>query len=98
MIGNDSKLQDKKKAFRKYLDSYKLDNSNRLCVLNPINKGNENDKYYNIPSICEKDILLMEYHSNYNHCGRDLTYDYLLKVNWNHKRYSELYQLMPNIY
>ena len=82
LIGSDSKLQEKRKAFRKYLDSYKLDDNNRLCVLNPVNKGNEKEKYYKIPYKHEKNILLMEYHSNYNHCGRDLTYENLLRANW----------------
>jgi len=82
LIGKDSKLQDKRKAFRKYIDSYKLDNNNRLCVLNPINKDKEKDKYYKIPYKHEKNLLIKEYHSKFNHCGRDSTYENILKANW----------------
>ena len=82
LIGKDSKLQDKRKAFRKYIDSYKLDNNNRLCVLNPINKDKEKDKYYKIPYKHEKNLLIKEYHSKFNYCGRDSTYENLLKANW----------------
>ena len=82
LLGSDSRLQDKRKAFRKYIDSYKLDKNNRLCVLNPNNKDNEKDKYYKIPYKHEKNLLIKEYHSNFNHCGRDLTYENLLKANW----------------
>ena len=80
--GKDSKSHDKRKAFRKYLNSYKLNENNRLAVINPLNKNNEKSKYYNIPYKHEKDILINEYHSKYNHCGRDQTYENLLKNNW----------------
>ena len=80
--GKDSKSHDKRKAFRKYLNSYKLNENNRLCVLNPLNKINKKSKYYNIPYKHEKDILINEHHSKYNHCGRDQTYENLLKDNW----------------
>ena len=35
-----------------------------------------------IPYKHEKDILIEECHSNFNHCGRDATYENLLKNNW----------------
>ena len=44
--GKDSKLNDKRQAFRKYQNTYKLDNNNRLCVLNPLNKDKDKEKYY----------------------------------------------------
>ena len=72
----------RKKNFRKCLNSYKLNENNRLCILNPLNKSDEKEKYYMIPYKHEKDILIEECHSNFNHCGRDATYENLLKNNW----------------
>ena len=44
--GHGSSLNEKRYAFRKTCLNYKLDENNRLCILNPLNKENEKEKYY----------------------------------------------------
>ena len=38
--------------------------------------------YFKIPYKHEKDIIINDCHTNYNHCGRDNTYENVLKGNW----------------
>ena len=80
--GNDTSVNEKRYTFRKNCLNYKLDKFNRLCILNPLNKENEKEKYYKIPFIHEKNIIITENHANYNHCGKSNTYDNIIKNNW----------------
>ena len=80
--GKDSTSIEKRKRFRKYIETYKLDENNRLCILNPNNSLKQEKEYFKIPYEHEKDIIINEYHSNYNHAGRDSTYENILKNHW----------------
>ena len=73
---------EKRKNFRKLVENYKLDDNNRLCVLNPIKNDSNLQNYYKIPYEHEKNIIINDYHSDYNHSGRDTTYFNILKNNW----------------
>ena len=48
---------EKRKVFRKELKNYKLDNNNRLLVINPLNRIDEKETLYKIPYIHEKEII-----------------------------------------
>ena len=80
--GKDKNSLEKKKNFRKYLDNYILDNNNRLCVLNPISKKDVEKKYYKIPYEHEKENIINDNHSNFNHAGREATYQNIINNNW----------------
>ena len=80
--GHGSSLNEKRYAFRKTCLNYKLDENNRLCILNPLNKENEKEKYYKIPFIHEKNAIINENHANFNYCGRANSYVNIIKNNW----------------
>ena len=73
---------EKRKNFRKCIELYKLDKNNRLCILNKNLIKNRKDLYFKIPFKHEKDIIINDCHVNYNHCGRDNTYENVLNNNW----------------
>ena len=73
--------KDKRRIFRKEAEKYKLDKNNRLTILNPLNKDND-EIYYKIPFLHEKDILVMQIHIDNNHAGRDAVIELLHKENW----------------
>ena len=80
--GNNPNISKKRQTFRNYLKTYKLNENNRLCIKNPLNKENESDVYYKIPFNHEKDLILLEAHNNYNHCGRESAYNNIISSNW----------------
>ena len=80
--GNDPSTIQKRKIFRKNLNSYILNENMRLCVINPLNRDNESNVIYKIPYKHEKEILINDNHSNYNHCGRIATLENLNKEKW----------------
>ena len=49
MEGNEIRNIEKRKNFRKLVENYKLDDNNRLCVLNPIKNDSNLQNYYKIP-------------------------------------------------
>ena len=49
MTGNSQSEIEKRKVFRKELVNYKLDNNNRLLVINPLKNDEENEISYKIP-------------------------------------------------
>ena len=65
----NEKNRQKKKKFRKEAKNYKLDENNRLTIRNPLNKIKEQDIYFKIPYLHEKDILIKQYHINNSHAG-----------------------------
>ena len=73
---------EKRKIFRKELKNYKLDNNNRLLVINPLNRIDEKETLYKIPYIHEKEIIIMQTHYNNNHCGRINVINELHKEKW----------------
>ena len=75
---NISNILEKRKSFRKCIDTYKIDKNNRLCILNDDLIRNRQEKYFKIPYKHEKDIIINDCHVNYNHCGRDNTYENVL--------------------
>ena len=79
---NISNILEKRKNFRKCIDTYILDKNNRLCILNDDLIRNRQEKYFKIPYKHEKDIIINDCHVNYNHCGRDNTYENVLNNNW----------------
>ena len=79
---NISNILEKRKNFRKCIDTYKLDKNNRLCILNDDLIRNRQEEYFKIPYKHEKDIIINGCHVNYNHCGKDNTYENVLKNNW----------------
>ena len=70
MVGKSQSSLEKRKLFRKELNKYILDNNNRLLVINPLNKIDEQDVTYKIPYQHEKEIIVMEAHYANNHSGR----------------------------
>ena len=82
MEGKDQTNTERRKKFRKMAENYKLDHNNRLCVLNPIKKANNLNIYYKIPYEHEKEIIINDFHSKYNHAGRDSTYNYIINEKW----------------
>ena len=44
--GKDSTSIEKRKRFRKYIETYKLDENNRLCILNPNNSLKQEKEYF----------------------------------------------------
>ena len=82
MEGKDVTNVERRKNFRKTAENYKLDDNNRLCVLNPIKKSSNSNIYYKIPFEHEKEIIISDCHSNNNHAGRDSTYNYILNEKW----------------
>lgn len=79
---NNASIKNKRAKFRKIVSKYTLDKSNRLLILNPLNKINEIDKYYKIPLINEKEILINDIHVQNNHCGRDQLIQYIYAKGW----------------
>ena len=73
---------EKRKKFRKSISSYKLDENNRLCILNHFNKIDGLNKYYKIPYKHEVNILINENYANFIHCGRESTFNNMIKNNW----------------
>ena len=73
---------EKRKNFRKCIESYKLDKNNRLCILNKDLIRNRKNGSFKIPLKHEKNIIINDCHVNYNHCGRDNTYENVLNNNW----------------
>ena len=51
---------EKRKLFRKELNKYILDNNNRIIIINPFNKNDEQDVLYKIPYKHEKEIMVMD--------------------------------------
>ena len=82
MEGKDSSAVEKRKNFRKYIESYCLDNNNRLCILNPISSRKNENEYFKIPYEHEKEIIINDNHSNFNHAGRDITYQNIINNKW----------------
>ena len=79
----NANVSEKRKTFRKCIETHKLDSNNRLCIINNnIIKNKENNIYFKIPYKHEKDIIINDCHANYNHCGRDNTYENILNCNW----------------
>ena len=78
----DKETLEKRKTFRKNIENYIIDKNNRLCVLNPLKKFNETKIYYRIPYSHEKDVIINEYHSKFNHSGRDATYNNIIGKKW----------------
>ena len=56
MVGKDKAADEKRKKFRREAANYKLDDNNRLLILNALKKENEKDVYYKIPFLHEKTI------------------------------------------
>ena len=79
MTGNSQSEIEKRKMFRKELVNFKLDNNNRLLVINPLKNDEENEISYKIPYEHEKDIIVKQAHSENNHCGRINTINILHK-------------------
>ena len=73
---SDSNVQQRR-IFRKEVSKYKLDKNNRLTILNPPNKEEENEIPYKIPFLHEKEILIKHAHFSNNHCGRQTVINYL---------------------
>ena len=74
----------KRSKFRKLCNKFKLNEQNRLIILNP-NKANNtssNNVWYNIPYESEKQNILNQHHWNNNHCGRDAMVDLIKRNNW----------------
>ena len=75
---------NKRALFRKLCENFKLNDEKRLLINNPYKSdiNNNDNKWYYIPLINEKDSLLDEYHWKNNHCGRDAMIDLLRSNNW----------------
>ena len=82
MVGKSQSSLEKRKLFRKELNKYILDNNNRLLVINPLNKIDEQDVTYKIPYQHEKEIIVMEAHYANNHSGRINTINILHNGKW----------------
>ena len=67
MEGKDINNFERRKKFKKKDENYKLDNNNRLCVLNPIKKTSNLNIYYKILYEHEKEIIINEFQTKYNH-------------------------------
>ena len=80
--GNNQNILKKKQTFRSYLNKYKLNENNRLCIKNPFNKEIEENLLYKIPFKNEIDLILLDAHNNYNHCGREAAYNTIISKNW----------------
>ena len=63
---------------------FKLNNQKRLIVKNPFKENQDNDeaKCYKITYTAEKDLIILNYHWNYNHWGRDAIIEYFKKEGW----------------
>ena len=57
--GNNPNISKQRQNFRKYLKNYKLNENNRLCIKNPLNRDEETELYYKIPFSHEKDIIFI---------------------------------------
>ena len=82
MSEKNSNSDKKRQIFKKEATKYKLDENNRLCIINPIKNSNPDNIYYKIPYIHEKNILINLYHTSNNHCGRIQTINYLHNDKW----------------
>ena len=49
MVGQNEAKGKQRKNFRKEAEKFKLDENNRLCVLNPLNNKNQDNIYFKIP-------------------------------------------------
>ena len=74
----------KRTKFRKLCNKFKLNEQNRLIILNPYKANNtsSNNVWYNIPYESEKENILNQHHWNNNHCGRDAMVDLIKRNNW----------------
>ena len=54
MVGQNEAEGKQRKNFRKEAEKFKLDENNRLCVLNPLNNKNQDNLYFKIPFLHEK--------------------------------------------
>ena len=79
MVGQNEAEGKQRKNFRKEAEKFKLDENNRLCVLNPLNNKNQDNLYFKIPFLHEKNVLIRDIHLNYNHCGTIQLVNYLHK-------------------
>jgi hypothetical protein len=73
---------EKRKVLRKEAGKYILDKTNRLNIKNPLNKEDEDNNYYKIPFIHEKEIIVMQAHNENNHCGRIAIVNFLHQAKW----------------
>ena len=69
MKGKNAAEGKQRTNFRKEAARYKLDENNRLCVRNPLNNKNDDETYFKIPFLHEKNVLIKDIHFNNNHCG-----------------------------
>ena len=82
MKGKSAAEGKQRTNFRKEAARYKLVENNRLCVRNPLNNKNDDDTYFKIPFLHEKNVLIKDIHFNNNHCGRIQLVNYLHKDLW----------------
>ena len=82
MTGKSPNEIEKRKVFRKEIANYKLDNNNRLMVIDPLKRDEEKEISYKIPYKHEKDIIVKQVHCENNHCGRINTINLLHEEKW----------------
>lgn len=71
-----------RQRFRKIAAKFILDENQRLCINNPLNKKDEKDIVYKIPLKLEIDNLINYIHINNNHSGVKQTVNKLYTENW----------------
>lgn len=71
--GGSAVISKNRKKFRELISNFKLNDQNRLIIKNPYKEdiNNIEEQWYKIPFNKEKEIIVTNYHSNNNHCGRD---------------------------
>ena len=84
LIGDSLSLNKKRRLFRDLSSKFKLNIQKRLIVLNPYKENNDKgeEQWYKIPYTTEKDLIISNFHWNYNHCGRDAVIEYIKKEGW----------------
>lgn len=82
--GNTVNISKRRKTFRDLCANFQLNKQKIFVIKNPYKESldaNE-EKWYKIPYSKEKEIIINNYHWNYNHCGRDAVILYIKRAGW----------------
>ena len=84
LIGDSAAISKKRKNFRDLISNFKINEQNRLIIKNPYkeDKDEKEDQWYKIPFMKEKEIIVINFHNNFNHCGRDAIVTLIKKEGW----------------
>ena len=82
--GESAVISKNRKKFRELITNFKINEQNRLVIKNPYKEdlNNNEELWYKIPFNKEKEIIVTNYHTNNNHCGRDAIICFIKKEGW----------------